>query len=233
MTQKIKVTYIYHSSFILECSGKTLLFDPPGRGFLPGDIWDTIEKQVKNKDLYVFISHGHGDHYSPRVFDLEAKYTQYIVPDDINYPNNAVVLSDEEIREVKDLHVRTFKSNDQGVAYLIKLHNRTIYFGGDLAKWDWPEWSKKKRRVHVKIFKKTLEHLRGLDIDIAFSNMDKRLKSWAGPVDFIDKVKPKYFVPIHTFGNEEWISDLIEADTPKETTIVQYYKPGDSITLNF
>ncbi len=229
MKEKIKITYVYHSCFVQEYKGKTLLFDPPGSGFLPNGLWDLVEEVVRDRDLYVFISHGHGDHYNPKVFEVEAKEVHYIVPDDIHYHEKAVVLSDGDIRKVGDLHVRTFKSNDQGLAYLIKADGCITYFGGDLAKWDWPEWSEKEREEHVGVFHDTLEQLRGLDVDVAYSNMDKRLESWAGPQEFIREIKPKYFVPIHTFGNEEWIDDLINSDLPEEATIFRYREPGDHV----
>ena len=49
----MKVTYIYHSCFLVETSDFYCLFDYY-RGTLP-----TLEK---NKPVYVFSSHGHGDH---------------------------------------------------------------------------------------------------------------------------------------------------------------------------
>ncbi len=138
-------------------------------------------------------------------------------------------MSDGESKKIGDLRVRTFKSNDEGLAYLISIQGVTIYFGGDLAKWDWPEWSRAKRQRHVKVFERTLDILKDLNIDVAFSNMDQRLESWAGPVEFINTVKPRFFVPIHTFGNEEWIDDLLMKDLPDETTVFKYERPGEFV----
>ncbi len=232
MSQNIKVTYVYHSCFVLEVDNNTLLFDPPGKGFLPKGAWNKIEKTVEGKELYVFISHGHADHYTPLIFELEPKKAYYVLSEDVISKDKGMNLSDGEDVKIGSVRVRTLKSNDEGLAYLIHLKGNTIYFGGDLAKWDWPEWCERKRRKHVEVFERTLEYLKKLKVDMAFSNMDKRLKSWAGPVDFINAVKPRFFVPIHTFGNEEWIDDLIKADIPKETSVFNYRKPWDSVVWN-
>ena len=59
----MKVTFIYHSAFLVELERCSLLFDWYG-GDLP--------KIDRTKPLYVFASHHHGDHYSPEIFlDLE------------------------------------------------------------------------------------------------------------------------------------------------------------------
>ena len=55
----MKVTFLYHSSFLVELSQCTLLFDWYG---------GTIPAYDKSKPLYVFASHHHGDHYSPEIF---------------------------------------------------------------------------------------------------------------------------------------------------------------------
>ncbi len=229
----MKITYVYHSCFIMEIEDKVILFDPPGRGFLPKGFWEKIQELVKDRVLYIFVSHGHGDHYTQKIFDLQAKEKHVVLSDDIYTEEEAVMMSGEEERIVGDIAVKTFTSNDEGVAYLLKVEGMTIYYGGDLAMWDWPEWSESERREHVSVFEDTIRYLKKREIDIAFSNMDKRLKSWAGPVEFIHEVGPKYFVPMHTFGNEEWILDLVKKDIPKGTEIFQYRRPFDQFKVKY
>ena len=57
----LKVTFLYHSAFLVELSHCSLLFDWYG-GAIPA--FD------RHKPLYVFASHHHGDHYSPEIFSL-------------------------------------------------------------------------------------------------------------------------------------------------------------------
>ena len=53
----MKVTYIHHSSFMAELEHAALLFD-----YFEGEI-PAVEG---DKPLFVFASHRHGDHFSPR-----------------------------------------------------------------------------------------------------------------------------------------------------------------------
>ena len=57
----MKITYIGHSGFSVELEKKVLLFDYY-RGELP--------KASGDKKWYVFVSHGHGDHYNRDVLKL-------------------------------------------------------------------------------------------------------------------------------------------------------------------
>ena len=236
---KIQITYCYHSCFTLQEDEKVLLFDYPNRG-ITSSLDEKIRSIVQGSELYIFISHAHGDHFSPDVtkFSTYADETHYVVSNDIPKKtfikktadggnNNFIKVDPDRNYNIKNLKFKTFKSNDAGVAFLIDLKGKSIYYGGDLAKWNWPEWSEQKVNQHVKVFDDVIRELKDEDIDIAFSNMDERLPSWAGPVEFIEKVNPRYFVPMHTFGNEEWLDDLIDEEIKTKSEIFHYEKPGD------
>ena len=59
-----KITHIYHSGFVLELNETVLIFDWYS-GELPS--FDTSKKVI------VFVTHGHPDHYSPRIWELEKR----------------------------------------------------------------------------------------------------------------------------------------------------------------
>ncbi|MFP4143431.1 MAG: MBL fold metallo-hydrolase [Thermoplasmata archaeon] len=234
---RLCVTYWYHSCFTVEMEDKVLLFDYPGRG-MDRHKDSKINAMVEGSKLYVFFSHVHGDHFSPEVtkFIENAEKTHLLLSSDIPVKSITEKISDEEsltsmkpeeLYNIDDIEVRTWKSNDAGLAFLINYKEKKIYYGGDLAMWNWPEWNEEKVKEHVKVFDDVIEELKDENVDIAFSNMDERLPSWSGPVEFIEKVKPKYFVPMHTFGNEDWIDDLIEAKIDAGSEIFHYESPGD------
>ena len=62
MEHTLKVTYIYHSGFLVETERSYLLFD-----YWKGEIPPLDYK----KELYIFASHAHRDHFSEDIFSQE------------------------------------------------------------------------------------------------------------------------------------------------------------------
>lgn len=231
---KVVVTYLVHSCFIVELDDKVMLFDYPGSRFYRENMDDILRSKLKGREALIFSSHSHGDHFSPDVFKFEkmTSFAHFILSSDITFrksTSNVRLMDPGEEIKIGEISIETYESNDAGVAFMIRYRNKTIYYGGDLAKWNWPEWSSAKRNDHVKVFEEVLKRLEKEGVDIAFSNMDERLESWAGPLEFIRSVKPRYFVPMHTFGNEGWIDDLVDENVPSHTIIFEYDDTGDSV----
>lgn len=61
----MRITYLNHSGFLLEWDRCYWLFD-----YYKGE----IPKLDGKKELFVFCSHSHGDHFNPEVFELAEKY---------------------------------------------------------------------------------------------------------------------------------------------------------------
>ena len=72
----MKITYIHHSSFLVEMEQIALLFD-----YFEGEIPEIRQDQL----LIVFASHRHGDHFSPGIFDLAENHPKiwFVLSDDI------------------------------------------------------------------------------------------------------------------------------------------------------
>ena len=60
---KTKLTYFGHACFMLTRGDVSMIFDP----FLTGNTWDTAKKE-DIKCQYIFVSHGHDDHYGDTDF---------------------------------------------------------------------------------------------------------------------------------------------------------------------
>ena len=60
---KTKLTYFGHACFMLTRGDVSMIFDP----FLTGNTWD-IAKREDIKCQYIFVSHGHDDHYGDTDF---------------------------------------------------------------------------------------------------------------------------------------------------------------------
>ena len=187
----MKITYIHHSSFIAEHENAILLFDY-FKGSLPS--FDL------NKHIYVFASHRHGDHFNPCIFKLFNQSGNinitYILSKDIQLSDDVysrkgvppgikdkiVFIAANEtlnLRNGNDIFkVETLKSTDEGVAFLIKYHNKTIYHAGDLNWWAWKEEDEKYNKNMEERFKNEINKLKDIFIDVAFLPLDLRQEEW-------------------------------------------------------
>ena len=128
----MKIAYINHSCFSVELDNCILLFD-----YFEG----SIPKFDNNKKIYVFSSHSHHDHYNKSIFDLRKIYSDvtYILSDDIkvNKSNDVIFVKPDENIYVDSLEIKTLKSTDIGVAFIINVEGKSIYHAGDLNWWHW------------------------------------------------------------------------------------------------
>jgi L-ascorbate metabolism protein UlaG (beta-lactamase superfamily) len=226
---EIKITYIGHSGFLIELESAYLLFD-----YYKGE----IPKLELNKTLFVFVSHKHGDHYNPEILQLRNQYNnvQYILSSDIKLDKDisSKVEGTESIAldfltvkpskeyELKDVNnnqimIKTLKSTDCGVAFLIHYLGKTIYHAGDLNLWVWKEETKQFNNNMTAMFEKEMAVLKGLSIDIAFVPMDPRQEEWysMGINQFINTATVQYIFPMHFWDKPE---------------IIQQYKKENSIS---
>ena len=85
---KTKLTYFGHACFMLTHGDVSMIFDP----FLTGNTWN-IAKREDIKCQYIFVSHGHDDHYGDTDFIAKA--------------NDALVISTAEVAGKAAVVVRT------------------------------------------------------------------------------------------------------------------------------
>lgn len=194
----MKVTYIQHSGFMVECEESVLVFDYY-RGMLP--------PVSKDKSFYVFASHSHGDHFQQEIFDWEKDYPRihYILSDDIQAETaaNRLFLGPDEECGLGDLRIKTLRSTDEGVAFFVSVQDggqiRNIYHAGDLNWWHWEEESAAYNREMEQNFKKALLPMEGAQIDVAFLPADPRLEDayYLGFDWFMRHTDTKRAYPMH------------------------------------
>ena len=198
----MKIRFIFHSSFLIECDACYLLFD-----YYQGE----LPSMDPEKPLYVMASHQHYDHFSPEIFRLVRKYPKcvFLLSNDISMDlvgaateelgempyvlllqegdtvclrpdkDEAVILepgSKETVPEGNEVIIRTFSSTDLGVSFLVQTDGRRIFHAGDLNDWCWPnEWKSRNEEVHenyLRILDELLDYLKGETLDVAFHPMD-------------------------------------------------------------
>lgn len=189
-------TYLGHSTFLLETEHVLLLFDYTG---FP------LEISNRKKSLLVFSSHGHGDHFNKAVFSLAKREgkTIFVLSSDIPahlVPPEVQVFWMEPYEEitVEDVTVRTLKSTDEGVAFVMQVEDKTIYYAGDLNNWHWEGESEAYNRRMESDYHTELKLLPAR-LDLAFVPVDPRLGQFysLGAKDLATGVKVKTLVPMH------------------------------------
>ncbi|NLC04611.1 MAG: MBL fold metallo-hydrolase [Tissierellia bacterium] len=222
----IKIEHIFHSCFTLETEKHFLVFD-----YYTGDI-----ELSKTKNNYVFVTHGHGDHYTPEIFNWEADNIKYILSSDIEVNRDdktLYIMNPDEILQVDDLKIQTFGSTDLGLSFLINVDGKDIFHAGDLNWWHWKNDSPAEQKEEEIAYKNEIAKIKGKNIHIAFVPVDPRLEEnfhLAGEY-FINEIHPEYFLPMHFGDKYNTSADFIHKMKDSETTIVEITHKNQVIEL--
>ncbi len=227
------ITYIHHSGYLLETDQALLLFD-----FVEG----TLPVLAPEKDLFVFVSHRHGDHFSPKIFDLAASHPniRFILSDDI-WQNKvpeplhglAWFMDPGKVLEFQEgggLRVTAFKSTDEGVAFMVETgaartgascsDTFTIYHAGDLNNWRWNGEPLAWNNNMSTNYRRELEKIRaaGFHPDVAMVPLDGRQEDlfYLGLDDFMRIVGAKMVFPMHFWEDFSVIPALKSLDCSAE-----------------
>ena len=204
------VTYIEHSGFSVELPECTLLFDYY-LGKLP--------EFPKEHPLIVFASHVHGDHFQKKIFQLREQYQEvyFVLSDDIpkkyDAPDVIWVSSDVKVT-VAGCEITCLKSTDEGVAFLVKCGEKTVYHAGDLNWWHWEEESATYNDEMKQNYQREVDKLEGRKIDAAFVPVDPRLEdAYFWGIDyFMRKTDTKVVFPMHFWEKYDTIDRLDGAE---------------------
>ena len=190
----MKITYLRHSGFLVEMTQVWLLFDYY-RGEIPAF--------PKGKKGYVFVSHRHIDHFNNDIWKKR-------IPEEAK--EQTLLMKPEEERSVDDICIRTLRSTDEGVAFLVSVEEKTIYHAGDLNDWYWKEESEDWNQEMFEKFRKYIEPLRDRKIDAAFIPLDPRQEEYytLGMDYFLELAKPEKVYPMHFWRKPEIIERWLE-----------------------
>jgi L-ascorbate metabolism protein UlaG (beta-lactamase superfamily) len=233
-----EIRYLYHSGFSLETAGHFLIFDyykdtPKGCGLSKGVV---DPEEIRNKNVVVFASHSHPDHYSPRIFSWRKTVTniRYVLADEIHPPEEAIKIAPGETVDLGDLTVRALESTDLGVAFLIHADGFCIYHAGDLNWWHWDGEPEENNAEMGRRYREQIDLLRGEKIDLAFLPVDPRQEQNAllGLIYFMKTVGANAVVPMHSFGKLEFYESLKTDPVLKPwlDRILSYRNRGDIMT---
>lgn len=209
----MKITYIYHSGFLVETSSCYYLFD-----YYKGE----LPVLKTDKPILVFASHNHRDHYNPEIFhilqELGMQKITSVLAKDIpakRYPQGIEVIKvtfHQTYELPHDTTLQTLLSTDAGVAFLLECPEGTIYHAGDLNDWVWEGETEQYNKQMTGSYRHEVNLLINTPIDVAFLPLDPRQgKDYAkGMLYFLKKVKVKRVYPMHYWEQPEIIDKFIE-----------------------
>ena len=183
----MKITYINHSGFLVETRDCYYIFD-----YYKGE----LPNLDKEKEVIVFCSHFHKDHFNPQIFGtLEITYV---------YHDQAYSLDNET-------KVDTLLSNDSGVAFIVKTKEGTIYHAGDLNDWYWDGGSKADNQRLTSAYRAEIRKIKGMHFDAAFVPLDPRQGDHYadGILYFLKNVDCNVIFPMHYWNDANVIKRFI------------------------
>ena len=215
----MRLTYLFHSGFVVESERALLVFD---YWMDPKGVMDSVLQS--DKPLYVFSSHFHEDHFSRDIFEWRTRRPNvtYLLSKDILRHRRA----DREEADVwlakggtwSDdlLSVHALGSTDSGVSWIVEVEGKCLFHAGDLNNWyarflsditpgdiihsvemgediD-PVAHEKQFLGELKDIRKVSDHF-----DVAFFPVDGRIGNGytLGGRQFIDRFQVGLFVPMH------------------------------------
>ena len=226
----MNITYLGHSGFLTEIDDAYFLFD-----YYKG----AIPQMDTSKKMFVFVSHAHYDHYNRSIYEFRKDFEEiyYILSSDITAEEEGVhsVKPNEELA-CGGCHVRTLRSNDEGVAFLVRYHGRTLYHAGDLNWWNWEGEPEAYNTGMRRSYQAEINKLQKEKIDASFVPVDPRLgEQYCWGIDcFMKRTETSHVFPMHFWGNYEIFDRLMMEQCTQEyrDRIMKIEQEGQSFLLN-
>ncbi|MBM7870371.1 L-ascorbate metabolism protein UlaG (beta-lactamase superfamily) [Clostridium pascui] len=238
---KAKIHYLYHDGFAVETQNFFLIFDyyyncPQNSDLtLKNGIIDMPSLKSK-KNIYVFVSHAHHDHFNDMIFSWSAinPNIKYIMSCDVPFrdyqKNYHFIFANKEL-VFQGIKIKTFDSTDIGVSFFIEVDGLTIFHAGDLNWWHWKHTCIENQETMELSFKKEVWKIAEHKINIAFFPTDPRLEEFfhIGGEYFISRVHPDLFIPMHFWDDYSMPQKFYHKVKSDKTNIAKISKRGEII----
>ncbi len=241
--------YLGHCGWAVMTQNNFLIFDYWKRGNLPDEpsiLNGTIDPaEIADKNVYVFVTHAHRDHFDERIFEWEKtirnityiygfdpgnlpqyRETPYVGPD-------FTFMEPRTTKRINGLEVTTIRSNDGGVGFMVGLDGVTLFHAGDHA--GWHEGQRAGFIDEIDFLADRVDNL-----DVAFlnvtgchtANCTSALEE--GNRYVVDTLKPDYFIPTHASGREYVYleSEQTARENGWKTQVICPNIPGDTHTIH-
>lgn len=239
----VRINYLYNSGFYIELEKHILIFDyylddtfEGKKGINYGSIgYDDLKNE---KELLVFSSHSHSDHYNPIIFNWKSinSRIKYILSSDIKpsiEQQEVCFMKAYDEMNVGEVKIHAFGSTDIGISFYIEVEGIKIFHAGDLNWWHWWDCTLEENKTAEAQFKKEIDLIKDFKIDIAFFPVDSRLREdyRMGGDYFIKNLKPQYFIPMHFREDYASIAKFKSEQAHSFTSIITIEHRGQTILL--
>lgn len=226
MTNTLRITYHYNSGFSIHLGTTLLIFDYwEGDGDCANLSKLSMESLGTYERIYVFVTTSRSDHVDSVIYQWQQlNNVKYITSDDVDLqPNTQYIRPGQTIVLEDDIRVKAYPSTDKGVSLMISLANFNIFYAGNFNLWHWREHDTLENIEQAQEdFRRILFELQDKDVSVAFFPLDPRqgLFFEAGAVQYIMKIRPKFFIPMHFTYNPDVVATFARDNTYSHTVIL-------------
>jgi L-ascorbate metabolism protein UlaG (beta-lactamase superfamily) len=154
--QRASIWYLRHAGWAVRIDDALLVFDYQESMQLDGVTADTPQnlengfinpEEIAALDVYVFVTHAHGDHYDPVIFEWQGEIERltyligwdeeprshcdrFVTPDASCY-TMAGLRAEVELDRLQVYTIDSFHNEIPEVAYLVRIGDWVIYHNGD------------------------------------------------------------------------------------------------------
>lgn len=232
------IWYLGHSGWAIKTKNHFLVFDYTEMNNLIEDkeIQNSVInlEDIKDENVYVFVSHAHGDHYDKAIYGWEpqVKNIKYIFGWDNSQNHRDFCAAANKTYNIDEVEITTIEATDDGVGYLIEVDGLSIVHFGDHANWCQEIEADYKKQIDYMKEKRAT-------VDIAFIPIAKgsglRPQSITdGAVYAINALDIKVAFPMHGGGRENLYREFEEEVQLllENSKIISAEKPDDMWRLS-
>ncbi len=193
--KEAQIWYLGHCGYAVKTKTKLLIFDYWEYGTKPGkpSLFNGFvnPEEIKDLEVYVFVTHRHSDHFDEYIFKWEKKIKSvtYIFGWQAeDNPDYYYLTGPRAEKKFKGMEISTINSNHDDVpevAYYVKTDGLVFYHGGD----------------YMGDYKKDINYLKGKSekVDFVFVGAGARKDI----IYVLEKFRPEAVFPMH-FSNREF-----------------------------
>ncbi len=226
------VWYLYHNGWAVKTSSTLMIFD----------YWELFERtegpslfngfidpnEIKDQDVYVFMSHGHGDHFDEKILEWEKviPHITYIFGWPAHEAQSHFAYGKDRIsKSFGPLEVKNIFHDFDGIpesAFLIEVDGLTIYYSGDHGN---------SPGALNPVYKDNIDYMsqHRNEFDLIFLSIFGS-PTYEGELYAVEKFKPRVMLPMHYGAREARAKEFVTIAQTKYSKTKFWYplKQGDS-----